>query len=276
MFQISGDVFQTVGLISRRHNRRTVHKVAHCPTGALFALKSIPLDADGGRRFSAVQPRRESVLLLDLDHANVVRCHGVAEDRHGGELKLLLEYMDGGSLAGKKISDVGRLASIAGQVLEGIAYLHGRWAPHWDVKPSNILLAGHVAKIADFGASRYLNTIRDKSEFVDAVSYMSPERIEGELNVVVRDLYGFASDIWGFGMSLLEAYLGEYPIGGGGRADCSTLMAMICGAEPPEAPATAPAEFRDFISCCLRREPMARWSAAELLSHPFILHGKRI
>ncbi|CAL1400954.1 unnamed protein product [Linum trigynum] len=107
MFQISGDVFQTVGLIRRRHNRRTVHKVAHCPTGALFALKSIPLDADG-RRFWAVQPRRESVLLLDLDHANVVKCHGVAEDRYGGELKLLLEYLDGGSLAGKKITDVGR------------------------------------------------------------------------------------------------------------------------------------------------------------------------
>uniref|UniRef100_A0A2P2KHH5 Uncharacterized protein MANES_03G097700 n=1 Tax=Rhizophora mucronata TaxID=61149 RepID=A0A2P2KHH5_RHIMU len=48
-------------------------------------------------------------------------------------------------------------------------------------------------------------------------------------------------------------------------------MCAICMSPPPEAPPAASRDFRDFISCCLQREPNRRWTAMRLLQHPFIL-----
>ncbi|MFS7981163.1 putative mitogen-activated protein kinase kinase STE-STE7 family [Helianthus anomalus] len=47
-------------------------------------------------------------------------------------------------------------------------------------------------------------------------------------------------------------------------------MCAICMSKPPEAPATASPEFRDFVSRCLQRDPARRWTAAKLLQHPFV------
>ncbi|THF96452.1 hypothetical protein TEA_020639 [Camellia sinensis var. sinensis] len=43
--------------------------------------------------------------------------------------------------------------------------------------------------------------------------------------------------------------------------------------QPPQAPPTASREFRDFINCCLQRDPSQRWPAGKLLNHPFITHN---
>ncbi|CAN1151478.1 Mitogen-activated protein kinase kinase 4 [Linum perenne] len=277
----SGKEFHPVELISRC-NGRSVHKVVHRPTGDFFAVKSVPVCGD----YSVLESQfpRETELLISFDHPNVVKCHDVVVDSANCEYKILLEFMDGGSLAGKQISDGGQLAAVARQILQGLDYLHGRGVPHWDIKPSNLLRSGHVAKIADFGGSRYLTTIRDHTDFIKTVSYLSPERIDVELNGAVSSglepHQGFAGDIWGFGMSVLETYLGRHPIVGGVPAtqwaECLTLMRAICEAEPPRAPASAPPELRDFVLCCLRKEPESRWSAAELLKHPFILQNADI
>lgn len=48
-------------------------------------------------------------------------------------------------------------------------------------------------------------------------------------------------------------------------------MCAICMSQPPEAPASASREFRNFIACCLQREPSRRWTANQLLQHPFIV-----
>ncbi|URD96335.1 mitogen-activated protein kinase kinase [Musa troglodytarum] len=245
----------------------TVWLVRHRLTGRVYALKVIHGHHDDGVRR---QMHREIEILRAADSPSVVRCHGFYD--RGGEIQVLLEYMDGGSLEGRRIASEAQLADVARQVLAGLAYLHRRRIVHRDIKPSNLLIngAGEV-KIADFGVGRILAQTMDPcNSAVGTIAYMSPERINTDLNEGAYD--GRAGDIWSFGVSVLEFYLGRFPFGErlGWQGDWASLMVAICFAPPPEAPPTASPEFRSFVASCLQKEPARRLTASQLLRHPFV------
>ncbi|KAK7255025.1 hypothetical protein RIF29_28426 [Crotalaria pallida] len=243
----------------------TVYKVVHRPTTRVYALKVIY-----GHHEESVrrQIRREIQILRDVDDQNVVKCHDMYDSN--GEIQVLLEFMDGGSLEGKHIPNEQNLADVARQILRGLSYLHRRHIVHRDIKPSNLLINSRKqVKIADFGVSRILNQTMDPcNSSVGTIAYMSPERINTDINDGQYDAY--AGDIWSLGVSILEFYLGRFPFAVGRQGDWASLMCAICMSPPPEAPVTASPEFRDFVSRCLQREPSRRWSASKLLGHPFI------
>ncbi|XP_044496068.1 mitogen-activated protein kinase kinase 5-like [Mangifera indica] len=246
----------------------TVYKVVHRPTSRVFALKVIyGYHEEAFRR----QILREIEILRDVDHPNVVKCHDMFD--HNGEIQVLLEFMDRGSLEGSRIVDEHILSDLAKQVLSGLSYLHRRHIVHRDIKPSNLLInSRNVVKIADFGVSRILEQTMDPcNSSVGTIAYMSPERINTDLNQGKYDAY--AGDIWSLGVSILEFYLGRFPFSVGRQGDWASLMMAICMSQPPEAPPTASRDFRNFIACCLQRDPHRRWTAAQLLLHPFILRG---
>ncbi|XP_073146511.1 mitogen-activated protein kinase kinase 4-like [Henckelia pumila] len=243
----------------------TVYKVLHRPSGNLYALKVIY----GHHEDSVlVQMCREIEILRDVDHPNIVKCHNLFD--HNGEVEVLLEYMDRGSLEGTRIAHEPSLSDLTRQVLSGLQYLHKRKIVHRDIKPSNLLInSRRNVKIADFGVSRFLSQTMDPcNSSVGTIAYMSPERINTDLNQGKYD--GYAGDIWSLGVSILEFYLGKFPFSVGEQGDWASLMCAICMSHPPEAPASSSREFRDFIACCLQRDPAKRWTAAKLLRHPFI------
>ncbi|KAI4382019.1 hypothetical protein MLD38_008031 [Melastoma candidum] len=244
----------------------TVYKVLHRPSSRLFALKVIY----GNHHEDSVRLQicREIEILRDVNHPNVVRCHDMYD--HNGEIQVLLELMDGGSLEGIHFSNELQLSHLTYQILSGLAYLHRRKIVHRDIKPSNLLVDSKKrVKIADFGVSRILSQTMDPcNSSVGTIAYMSPERINTDLNHGQYD--GYAGDIWSFGLSILEFYLGRFPLTVGRQGDWASLMCAICLTDPPEAPPEASREFRDFVSHCLQRDPSKRWSAVQLLRHPFI------
>ncbi|KAI3802800.1 hypothetical protein L1987_30943 [Smallanthus sonchifolius] len=243
----------------------TVYKVLHRPTATLFALKVIYGTHDEDVRR---QIRREIEILRGVDNLNVVRCHDMFD--RAGEIQVLLEYMECGSLEGTRLSDESCLADLTRQILSGLYYLHGRKIVHRDIKPSNLLInSKKQVKIADFGVSRILEQTMDPcNSSVGTIAYMSPERINTDLNEGKYD--GCAGDIWSVGVSILEFYVGRFPFNVGRQGDWASLMCAICMSHPPQAPATASPVFQDFVRCCLQMDPARRWTAAQLLRHPFV------
>ncbi|WVZ24187.1 hypothetical protein V8G54_002731 [Vigna mungo] len=243
----------------------TVYKVVHRTSRRVYALKVIY-----GHHEESVrrQIHREIQILRDVDDANVVKCHEMYDQN--SEIQVLLEFMDGGSLEGKHIPHEQQLADLSRQILRGLAYLHRRHIVHRDIKPSNLLINSRKqVKIADFGVGRILNQTMDPcNSSVGTIAYMSPERINTDINDGQYDAY--AGDIWSFGVSILEFYMGRFPFAVGRQGDWASLMCAICMSQPPEAPPSASLHFRDFISRCLQRDPSRRWSASRLLEHPFI------
>ncbi|KAK4362710.1 hypothetical protein RND71_017951 [Anisodus tanguticus] len=254
-------------------NGGTVYKVRHKRTSVIYALKVVHGDSDPDIRRQIL---REISILRRTDSPYVIKCHGVI-DMPGGDISILMEYMNAGTLENLLSKSQTTftelcLAKIAKQVLRGLDYLHNHKIIHRDLKPSNLLVNSEMeVKIADFGVSKIMcRTLDPCNSYVGTCAYMSPERFDPDTYGV--NYNGYAADIWSLGLTLMELYMGHFPfLPPGQRPDWATLMCAICFGEPPSLPEGTSKCFKDFIECCLQKESSKRWSAQQLLQHPFIL-----
>lgn len=185
---------------------------------------------------------------------------------------MMIEYMDGGSL--QDIVDHGgnddetAIANIAIQALKGLSFLHNNNQLHRDLKPGNFLIShrGEV-KVADLGILKQLppkapGVLQRTKTFVGTATYMSPERIDGKE-------YGFPSDVWAFGLSLVTIALGKIPFETEGGY--WTVLKNIRDGPSPSLPAERfSSELRDFINLCMKKNPDERATCKELLMHSFL------
>uniref|UniRef100_A0A7N2LE95 Protein kinase domain-containing protein n=1 Tax=Quercus lobata TaxID=97700 RepID=A0A7N2LE95_QUELO len=79
----------------------------------------------------------EIEILHNVDNLNVVKCHDMFD--HNGEIQVLLEYMDRGSLEGMHIANKRQLSDLAHQILAGLACLHQRHIVHRYIKPLKVV-----------------------------------------------------------------------------------------------------------------------------------------
>ncbi|XP_011003358.1 PREDICTED: mitogen-activated protein kinase kinase 2-like [Populus euphratica] len=247
-----------------------VQLVQHKWTSQFFALKVIQMNIEESARKAIAQ---ELKINQSSQCPYVVMCYQSFYDN--GAISIILEYMDGGSLADflKSVKTIPEpyLAAICKQVLKGLLYLHHeKHIIHRDLKPSNLLInhRGEV-KITDFGVSAIIqSTSGQANTFVGTYNYMSPERISG-------GRYDYKSDIWSLGLVLLECATGEFsitpPVPDEGWTNVYELMVAIVDQPPPFAPPDQfSPEFCSFISACVQKDPKDRQSAHELMKHPFI------
>ncbi|EOD17316.1 hypothetical protein EMIHUDRAFT_75779, partial [Emiliania huxleyi CCMP1516] len=205
-----------------------------------------------------------------------------------------MELMDAGSLAElvEQHREAGGLRDEAElrRMLRGLAYLHEQRQVHRDLKPANVLLNSQGAvKISDFGISSQLEATGEGicstslcSTFVGTTCYMSPERLRAEA-------YSYSSDIWSFGLILLELASGAYPFAEIRRYQrlahppppYSTsggafyqLLGQIADEPAPTLPAGHfSASLRDLLRRCLDKDPTRRPTAQELLSDAWLASG---
>ncbi|XP_066329028.1 mitogen-activated protein kinase kinase 9-like [Miscanthus floridulus] len=251
-----------------RGNGGTVYKVRHRETCALYALKVLH---QGDAAAAA-----EADILGRTASPFVVRCHSVLPAASSGDVALLLELADGGSLDAVRTRRgafaEAALAEVAAQALSGLAYLHARRIVHLDIKPANLLAttAGEI-KVADFGIARVLPRAGDHcTSYVGTAAYMSPERFDPEAHGGHYD--PCAADVWSLGVTVLELLMGRYPLlPAEQQPNWAALMCAICFGEPPVLPdGVASPELRSFIAACLQKDYCRRASVAELLAHPFV------
>lgn len=258
-------------------NGGTVYKVQHKRTSTIHALKIIHTQSDSDPLVRRQIFREMDILRRTADSQSpyVVHCHRIFE-QPSGDIAILMEYMDSGTLetllrSSGKFSEP-LLASVARQVLHGLTYLHSHKIVHRDIKPSNLLVNAKMeVKISDFGVSKVMCRSLDScNSYVGTCAYMSPERFDPDTYGSNYD--GYAGDIWSLGLTLLELYMGHFPLlPSGQRPDWATLMCAICFGDSPTLPEEASEDFRGFVECCLQKEASKRWSASKLLTHPFLL-----
>uniref|UniRef100_A0ACD5X3I4 Uncharacterized protein n=1 Tax=Avena sativa TaxID=4498 RepID=A0ACD5X3I4_AVESA len=252
-----------------RGNGGTVYKVRHRETCALYALKVQHYDNPAAAAEADILSRTASPF--------VVRCHSVLPAAASGDVAMLLELVDGGSLDSIRSRLPGgfpedALAEVAAQALSGLAYLHARRIVHLDIKPANILAskAGEV-KVADFGIAKVLSRAGEQcTSYVGTTAYMSPERFDPEAHGGHYD--PCAADVWSLGVTILELLMGRYPLlSAGQKPSWAALMCAVCfGETPAVSDAAASPELQGFIAACLHKDYRKRASVADLLAHPFV------
>jgi len=252
-----------------------VEMVLHVPSNKLFALKVIRLDLNDSVEATKQQQQLslEVQTLIQSESKYVVKFYQAFCSE--GQIQILLEYMDGGSLLDlyKQAACIPEpyLAKITWQILQGLLYLHKtQHIVHRDIKPSNILAnrRGRI-KIADFGVAKKLDNQSMAKTFVGTRIYLPPERI------LPNSGYGYSSDIWSLGVTLVECAIGRYPYV---AETFFELLACIVKSPPIQKwlrQDTFSSEFVSFISCCMRIDPKERWSAEKLLTHNWIKKYER-
>ncbi len=243
----------------------TVYLVSS-PTGGQFAVKTLlesTLEVSRKRR----QFLRELRTWIDLpDHENLTTClfFQTVEDR----LAIFSEYIDGGSLdywiRENRMVNIRDILDVSIQIGRGLCAAHTGGVVHQDIKPSNILMSTDgIAKLTDFGLSSSIGSngknLLDHSSgrmsniVALTLKFCSPEQLAGSK-------IDFHTDIWSWGLVILEMLLGEarWKIG----AMAPMLLEIHRETKLPPYPGLSP-ETTAFLDMCFQEDPGNRWPDAE-------------
>jgi serine/threonine-protein kinase len=245
-----------------------VHKARDQKLGWIVALKRPKADLTPAARERFL---REGRAIASLKHPNIVEIRDLNEIN--GEPYQVLEYMEGGSLAGelKRREEEGRpydakeSAVLVECLARAVQYAHEHGILHRDLKPGNVLLtADGTPKIADFGLAKMLDadlSATASEALLGTVPYMAPEQAAGRQ----RDL-GFHTDVWALGVILYRLLTGHLPFQG---SDHNQTLQLIQN-EAPEPPSKhCPGLDRDLEAVCLEcleKKPGRRYRTAGALA----------
>lgn len=215
--------------------------------------------------------QKEQCFLSKLSSPHVVKYLGfdVSTSEHQSVYNLFMEYVPGGTLFdairrhGKQLQEQ-VIQSYTHQIVQGLEYLHSNGLAHCDIKSQNILVSEESTKIkiADLGCAKLVRESATSACSGTPV-FMAPEVARGEEQ-------GFEADIWALGCTLIEMATGGTSPWPELNDPVSALYRIGFSGDLPEFPRWLSKEGKDFLSKCLTKCPRERYTAKELLKHPFL------
>jgi predicted Ser/Thr protein kinase len=239
-----------------------VYKARHTHLDRVIAIKALSTGLAGTPALERFYG--EAGILARLKHPRIAEYLGFFE--HGGRPCILMEYVDGESLAAilARRRDVPAREAVRwiSEIADAAAYFHALGVVHRDLKSSNVKIdsAGRV-KILDFGIARQQagSRMTQAGAVVGTPYALAPEQLLGRAITP-------AVDIWQLGVLLYELLCGELPFQAGAPEE---MYARILQAEPTPLRRVRPGvppELERIVARCLRKNRAERYaSALELL-----------
>ncbi len=259
-----------------------VYRAERLADGRAVAIKLVR----AGNPRTLARFAREAELVARIDHPNVVSVldFGITDK---AVLFLVLELVEGNSLehARQRFGDVTWAVPMVAQLAKAIETIHALGVVHRDIKPGNVLVAGDVLKLTDFGVAQIgrapdpdrteAKTVESDKEadpdetatinpnpdpnltkvgmLIGSPLYMAPELSQGADHASPR------SDLFSFGMVAYEMLSGKRAF------ERSVVTALLKGqdvpAQPPPLASIAPGlpgDLADIVDRCLMLEAKAR------------------
>jgi eukaryotic-like serine/threonine-protein kinase len=205
--------------------------------------------------------RKEARNAGALSNPHVAQVHDYGPSGPNGSPYLVMEYVDGPSLADilavDPIEPVRALDVIA-QAAEGLAAAHKAGVIHRDIKPGNILISSEgLVKVTDFGIAHAAGQapVTGPGLVMGTTQYMAPERIAGNHGTAASDLYAL-------GIVLHECLTGVPPHDG----TAAEVMAAHLYLPLPPLPDDVPPELDHLVARLTAKDPAKRITDARELA----------
>ncbi len=214
---------------------------------------------------------QEPRLLASLNHPNIVAI--LTAEKQENIFFIVMEYVRGDTLEtvisrdGKL--DLQRTLDYTCQICNALDHAHQQGVIHRDLRPGNVLVTeGGVAKVADFGTSRFIEIAAHGTTVIGSPPYMAPEQFHGKTV--------FASDIYSLGVSMYQMLTGVLPYNTPTPADLEKLMKGELVSPPRTRNPKIPSKINDIVMKAVAPDVKARYQrASDLLNDLLATRGGR-
>lgn len=239
-------------------------------TGESVAVKIVPKKKLSEEDLQSLS--MEIQILDSLDHPHIVRLLEVFEEN--GDFFIVTELVQGGELFDRIVSKSHYTEKEARDLikifLQTMAYMHAANVVHRDLKPENLLLTSEDddtnVKIADFGFAKKITDLLPQETACGTPGYVAPEILRG-------DRYGSEVDIWSMGVICYVLLAGYPPFY---DEDQKKLFKKIKEGRyyfHEDYWSNVSEDAMDLIRKMLCLSQTERWTAEQLLTHPWIVAG---
>ncbi|XP_052142052.1 calcium-dependent protein kinase 4 isoform X1 [Oryza glaberrima] len=218
--------------------------------------------------------KREVKILKELKgHENIVHFYNAFED--DSYVYIVMELCEGGELLdrilAKKNSRYSEkdAAVVVRQMLKVAAECHLHGLVHRDMKPENFLFKStkedSPLKATDFGLSDFIKPGKKFHDIVGSAYYVAPE--------VLKRRSGPESDVWSIGVITYILLCGRRPFW---NKTEDGIFREVLRNKPDFRKKPWPgisSGAKDFVKKLLVKNPRARLTAAQALSHPWVREG---
>ncbi|WP_457206740.1 serine/threonine-protein kinase [Nocardioides sp. P5_C9_2] len=155
---------------------------------------------------------------------------------------------------------VADLCHLGRQLASAVHYLHDHGYLHLDIRPANVMAHGGTATLIDLSIAQPPGPVRRGT---GTQEYLAPEQARG-------DVVTAATDVWGLGVTLVEAATGLAPFRPLDQAereafDVGAHLQVLRPAPPlPTLRARLPRGFTTLLEDCLSVDPEGRPSVLDV------------